>query len=336
MNTKSSAQKVIKVDKRLLEDTGKSTFFTSTMYGFWSLMTIIALLAMAVTYLTTDFENRVANNENPLIDPITTASTSSSKRPITIDQRQKQRAANHEQKRKTDDILRIVQRLRGEQASINNRIAQLKQDLRQTRQLAAGLEKKVQKSLAPSSEVATAPLQVAKPPQAPNLNPEQNIKDQTTRKVTRTIERSPKSVQLKKTTNLAKPVKTKIIKALSDSAKQEAKKTDKGITTKQKTAQKQDIDETVVGSINLAESTKFAIDLGVNPTEARAKGLWKELKESAPSALARLKPRYVTTGNNEGETRIIAGPFVDASDAIRACVAVRAAKGFCKTSLFPQ
>ena len=343
MDKKSSAQKVIDVDKLLVEETGQSNFMSTTLYGLWGGLAAIAITAMGISYLTTDIEKRVAGTSQPRIDTITTASVKTDSPPITISQRRKQKQENEAREQKVDDLLRVAQRLRGEQISLNSRIVLVEKALKEAVERTSNLEKKLKNthSLKP---VAATPPRIVKPPRTPNLNPERKVKDESERiaeKSNAKISKAPEAKDDSKPVKLAKPVKTKIIKALPKRPEHDLKRRGTSIFTKkkaakQKTVQNQSVDKTIVGSVNRAESTQFAIDLGVNPTEGRAKALWADLKSSAPTFLSNLTPHYIPTGNNEGETRIVAGPFLDASDAIRACVAVRTSDSFCKTSLFPK
>ncbi|MEM8837085.1 MAG: SPOR domain-containing protein [Pseudomonadota bacterium] len=93
------------------------------------------------------------------------------------------------------------------------------------------------------------------------------------------------------------------------------------------------IDSQPVGSIG-AITTLFALDLGINPTEARARSLWNDLTREQPGVLTKLQPRYVPTKDEDGQTRLIAGPYENAADAIRDCVELRRIEAFCKTTLF--
>ncbi|MEM8794823.1 MAG: SPOR domain-containing protein [Pseudomonadota bacterium] len=95
----------------------------------------------------------------------------------------------------------------------------------------------------------------------------------------------------------------------------------------------QGIDSRPVGSIG-AITTLFALDLGINPTEARARSLWNDLTREQPGVLTKLQPRYVPTKDEDGQTRLIAGPYENAADAIRDCVELRRIEAFCKTTLF--
>jgi len=96
------------------------------------------------------------------------------------------------------------------------------------------------------------------------------------------------------------------------------------------------IDGIKVGAIPIAQTSQFALDLGVNSTAARAKNLWKELGTQQPSVISALTPKFVATGIEDGQTRLVAGPFENAGDAIQACVQLRQIEAFCKTTLFPQ
>lgn len=326
MDKKSSAQKVIKVDKRLLNEERKSTFAGSSIYILWGGIAGVALLAAAASFLTADLDKIRANNSNPQVDTITTAGVSSSARPINVAQRRKQVLATQVQKQKIDDISRVIHRLRGEQISLNNRIAELETKIRETQTRTKTLENELKKAPVQSRVSSSVPQQAA-PASSANLNPEFKANDEWQTQTVRVI---PPNTTPEKTT------KTKIKQSVPPAPRVQTKSAGTSVFTKTKSGNKRDVDTTVVGSINLAETTKFAIDLGVNPTEARAKDLWESLKKNKSSALAQLTPNYIPTGNNEGETRIVAGPFLDASDAIKACVAVRAVQAFCKTALFPK
>jgi len=91
-----------------------------------------------------------------------------------------------------------------------------------------------------------------------------------------------------------------------------------------------------VGAIPIAQTSQFALDLGASSTEARAKILWNELETQQPSVISALTPKFIATGLEDGQTRLVAGPFDNAGDAIEACVQIRKIDAFCKTTLFPQ
>ena len=318
MTMLSSTQKDIKTDKRLLDDSKKSTFTASAISIFWGALTLIALLTVGVSFLVTDFDDRLAQNLNPQIDRITTASTSSGARSIKVAKRRKEAFQSKAQKQKIDDISIVIQRLRSEQTALNNRIVQLEKQLNQTRILTETLEKKILNT-PKKKKLASQKPRVIPPQVEPNLNPERS--EQALIKARNSF-------------------KEKVKQALPEKHAKELKKAKatSGTTIVAKTNKttKPGVDKTVVGSINIVNSAKFGIDLGVNSTQARAKGLWKELSNKRPDILANLTPQYIPTGSEDGETRVVAGPFLDASDAIRACVAVRSAEGFCKTSIFPK
>ncbi|MEP3525574.1 MAG: SPOR domain-containing protein [Hyphomicrobiales bacterium] len=314
----SSTQKDIKTDKRLLDDSKKSTFTTSAISVFWGALALLALLTVGISFLVTDFDDRLAQNFNPQIDRITTASTSSGTRSIKVARRNKHVFDSKAQKKKIDDISIVIQRLRGEQVSLNNRVIELEKQLDKTRTHTKTLEKEIQYTQN-KNKIASQTPRIITPQREPNLNPERSGK---------AIAKARNSFKAK--TNQALP--DKLVKEVKKS------KATSGTTIVAKTTKstKPSVDKTVVGSINIVNSSKFAIDLGVNSTKARAKGLWKELITKRPGILANLTPRYISTGKADGETRVVAGPFLDASDAIKACVAVRSTEGFCKTSLFPN
>lgn len=326
MTMLSSTQKDIKTDKRLLDDSKKSTFTASALSIFWGSLALVALLTVGVSFLVTDFDGRLTQSHNPEIDKITTASTSSGTRSIKVAKRQKQVSESKAQKQKIDDISTVIQRLRGEQASLNNRIVELEKQLKQTRTRTETLEKKIKNTPKKNKIVAQTPRIIA-PQLEPNLNPESN--EQSLTKARNYFKEKIKQALPEKH---IKEVKKS--KANSGTTSKETSGTT--IVAKTNKTTKPNVDKTVVGSINLVNSAKFAIDLGVNSTQARAKDLWKELSSKRPGILGNLTPRYISTGSADGETRVMAGPFLDASDAIRACVAVRSAEGFCKTSLFPK
>lgn len=326
MDKKSSAQKVIKVDKRLLNEKHKSAFAGSSIYILWGGLASVALLAAATSFLTTDLDKIRANNSNPQIDTITTAGVSSNSRPVNVTQRRKQVLETQVQKQKINDISRVIHRLRTEQISLNNRIAELETTIRETRTHTKTLENELKKETVKSEISSSTPQQAAAASSA-SLNPEFKANDEWQTQAVRVI---PPNIAPEKTT------KTKIKQSVPPAQKVQTKNAGTSVFAKTKSANKRDVDTTVVGSISLAETTKFAIDLGVNPTQARAKDLWESLKKNKSSTIAQLTPHYIPTGNNEGETRIVAGPFLDASDAIKACVAVRSVQAFCKTALFPK
>lgn len=95
------------------------------------------------------------------------------------------------------------------------------------------------------------------------------------------------------------------------------------------------VDPTTTASISDLQ-TAFGLDLGINSTPARATELWSTLRRGEPELFSELVPRYIETRREEGETRLIAGPFTNAADAIRACVTLRKSDSFCKTTVFPR
>jgi len=226
------------------------------------------------------------------------------------------------QKQKVDDISRVIYRLRSEQISLNNRIAELETILNQTRERTSVLENELKKAPVLNSAPTVIP-----PLEAPNLNPENTVE----------ISKQPTTgtVTINKTAPLNKPSRSSSAPP-STLEKEVGDNAGTSVFAKTKPSQNAKVDDTVVGSIDLAQSTRFAIDLGVSSTPGQAKRLWENLQQRRPSTLSRLTPQYIETGNEKGETRIVTGPFLDASDAIRACAALRSVDAFCKTTVFQQ
>jgi len=322
MQQKSSAQKVVKVEKRIFDAQRQPYLSTWSIYGFWGMMAGIAIISAGISFLTTDIEARLAQDDAANVDPITTAGISPQTRSINIAERRKQILESEVQKQKVDDISRVIYRLRSEQISLNNRIAELETILNQTRERTSVLENELKKAPVLNSAPTVIP-----PLEAPNLNPENTVE----------ISKQPTTgtVTINKTAPLNKPSRSSSAPP-STLEKEVGDNAGTSVFAKTKPSQNAKVDDTVVGSIDLAQSTRFAIDLGVSSTPGQAKRLWENLQQRRPSTLSRLTPQYIETGNEKGETRIVTGPFLDASDAIRACAALRSVDAFCKTTVFQQ
>jgi len=76
MQQKSSAQKVVKVEKRIFDAQRQPYLSTWSIYGFWGMMAGIAIISAGISFLATDIEARLAQDDAANVDPITTAGIS--------------------------------------------------------------------------------------------------------------------------------------------------------------------------------------------------------------------------------------------------------------------
>lgn len=317
MTIRSITQKVVQAEKRKLDDQRTSPFSTFAVFVFWIIAATGALSLAVASYYTADWETRRADALLTGIDTITTAGISGSGSPRNFDDRTKLIRQSAQQNRRLDDVARVIHRLRGEQTALNTRLAELDSELRKMRERTEFLENKL------SEKTSTNTKNINKP-----LLP--NVKRGT---LENDAGLTPRNVKVRRVSSHAPP---------PASLETDHNPQDSGLSEGTSTFAKSrktgapEIDRTKVGSIKRAQSSRFAIDLGLNPTQKRANALWESLKTTKPDVLNQLTPRFVETGNGAGETRLVAGPYVDAGDAIKACVALRSAKAFCKTTLFPN
>lgn len=326
----NAAQKVVKVEKRILDAQRDPAFSTSAVFMFWASSAVVCLFLAVFSFFITDIDARLADSARP-VDAITTAGISGAGADsFNIVQRRKQTAEADIQKQKIDDIARVIHRLRSEQTSLNNRLAELDGVLTHTRERTGALEKEFSKILVRGKDTLTGP-DLAKPSAKLNLNPEN------------TENLLPRPVRTSRVTDSDIPPVRDVLAAQPSSSGapplQQTATAGTSIVSKTKPSTGQSVDETVVGSIDRSvervEKSRFAVDLGVNSTPGQAETLWNDLRQQQPEAFKDLTAHYIPTGG-EGETRLIAGPFPDASDAIRVCVLLRASESFCKTTLYPQ
>ena len=318
MSIKSITHKVVQVEKRNLDNERTSTFSTFALFAFWTVATAGALGVAALSFYTA--KPRVELAEQAFgVDRITTAGIGSTSRgENTTQQRQNAQLANRNDRR-INDVTRVINRLRGEQSSLNERIAELDLSLGQLRRENKSLKSQVA-SLSKNSVQSTAPVIIPAAPKTAQLPEQQN-------------ELTPRSVDTKRVTN---DVAITINKPLSETAPVDENVNSSSFPKTTVSALDDNIDEINVGAIPIAQTSQFALDLGASSTAARAKVLWKELETQQPSIISALTPKYIATGLEDGQTRLVAGPFANAGDAIEACVQIRQIDAFCKTTLFPQ
>lgn len=318
MTIKSIAHKVVQVEKRKLENERTSTLSTFVLFAFWTLATTGALALAAVSFYTA--EPRVELAEQSFgVDRVTTAGVSRGPRPENSTVRRQNTQLANRNDRRINDVTRVINRLRGEQATLNQRIAELDLSMGQLRDENKALKSQLS-GLSTKQPQKTATVIIPANPK-PAQSPEQ------------TNELVPRSVDTKRVTQKPKVSLNKPLAALAnegdDISSSSFSKTT--VSTLHDT-----VDDIKVGSIPVAQTSRFALDLGASSTVSRAQNLWKELGTQQPSVLTALTPKFMATGIEEGQTRLVAGPFENAGDAIEACVQLRKIDAFCKTTLFPQ
>ena len=318
MTIKSIAHKVVQVEKRNLENERSSTFSTFVLFAFWTLVTTGALGVAALSFYTAKPRVELAGQEFG-VDRITTAGVSAgSGAENTTGQRLNAQLANRNDRR-INDVTRVINRLRDEQSSLNERLAELDLSIGKLR-----IENKDLKSeIASLSKKTTQPSGPVIIPAAPKtaLSPEQ---------VNAIV---PRSVDTKRVTN---GIEVTIDNPTVETAPENDNVSTSSFPKTTVSSLDDSIDGIKVGAIPIAQTSLFALDLGASSTAARAKTLWKELRAQQPDIISALTPKYVATGLEDGQTRLVAGPFDNASDAIKACVQIRKIESFCKTTLFPQ
>lgn len=340
MADRTGATSVLKADKREFGARGDMSLRASSVYLFWLVVSMGSLVLAAISYITTDIGDRLAE-EFAGIDARTTASVVPITRGITVAQRVEQAVAvdQQQQRRQLDDLTRVLYRLRGEQASLTNRVSEIDALVTQNRNRTTALEERVTEGFA-QLRTDVSVVNVSKLSFPPNLDPEATPVSDPRGEALKNAAIVPHTV---KTERLSTETEASALSnpesgtgdnatAVGKSASSSYAKSVRTVATRSDAP----VDPTVVGSIGLAASTQFAIDLGVNPTVERAQDLWASIGKSHPGIHQSASPRYLPTGNQEGETRLVVGPYVDANEAIKACVALRLAKSFCKTTLFPN
>lgn len=318
MTIKSITHKVVQVEKRNLENERTSTFSTFALFAFWTLATTGALALAAVSFYTAKPRIELANRSFG-IDQVTTAGVGRSSRPESASERRQNLQLANRNDRRINDVTRVINRLRSEQSTLNQRIAEL--------DLSVGRLRDQNKAL--KSQIVTL-NETKKQTSAPVIIPANPKSDKSPERSTALI---PRSVDTKRVTNELK------VKLNNTSTETAALDSTAGVSSFPKTTAStlaDNVDDIKVGSIPVAQTSRFALDLGASSTAKRAKNLWDELGIQQPSILATLTPKFVATGVEEGQTRLVAGPFENASDAIKACVKLRKIDAFCKTTLFPQ
>ena len=202
---------------------------------------------------------------------------------------------------------------------LNERIAELDLSIGKLRDENIDLKSQIS-SLSKQKKQSTAPVIIPATPKAAQ-SPEQ------------VNELTPRSVDTKRVTN---DIEVTINKPIEEPASEDDNVSTNSFAKTTVSKLDDSIDEISVGAIPIAQTSQFALDLGASSTAARAKVLWKELKAQQPDVISALQPKYVATGLEDGQTRLVAGPFDNAGDAIKACVQIRKIDAFCKTTLFPQ
>lgn len=316
MPLKSITHKVVQVEKRRLENNRTNAFSTFALFAFWTAATTGALALAAFSFYIAEPRTDFASTTK--VDPVTTAGISRSARPEGFSERRRRTQLANRNDKRLNDVTRVINRLRSEQTVLNERIAELDITLSKLRDENKALKSTVSalKNTAPKSGKP-----VIVPPR-----PKHNGSPESLTKLV------PRSVDTKRVVNAPKVQLNKPRDASNNSSAT-------GKSNHAKTTQTDNtdaIDGRTVGSIAIAETAKFGLDLGASSTGKRAKNLWNELGARRPEILGSLVAKYVETGVEEGQTRLVAGPFANAGDAIKACVALRKIDAFCKTTLFPQ
>ncbi|MEP1442100.1 MAG: SPOR domain-containing protein [Hyphomicrobiales bacterium] len=318
MTIKSITHKVVQVEKRKLDNERTSAFSTFALFAFWTLATTGALGLAAISFYTAKPRVEVADQSFG-VDRVTTAGVPRTARPESLTERRQNTQLATRNDRRINDVTRVINRLRSEQATLNQRIAELDLSISKLRDENKTLKTKVSSLNLTSTQTASAPVIIPASPKG-DQSPEQSS----------TL--VPRSVDTKRVANGTDVLLTKPLAKNKTTAAE-------GISSfpKTKVASIEDVvDDIKVGSIPVAQTSRFALDLGASSTAARAQSLWKELGTQNPRLLTTLTPKFVATGVEEGQTRLVAGPFDNASDAIKACVTLRKIDAFCKTTLFPQ
>ena len=318
MTIKSITHKVVQVEKRKLENERTSTFSTFALFAFWTLATTGALALAAVSYYTAKPRVELANRSFG-VDNITTAGVSRAARPESLTERRQNVQLANRNDRRINDVTRVINRLRGEQSTLNQRIAELDLSISKIRDENRSLKAELS-SLKGTKTRTSTPIIIPASPKG-DKSPENSS----------TL--VPRSVDTKR---VVKEIDVSLNKPVGD-AKAEGAAEGVSSFSKTATADVADVvDDIKVGSIPVAQTSRFALDLGASSTATRAKNLWTELGTQQPNVLSALTPKFLATGVEEGQTRLVAGPFENAGDAIQACVKLRKIDAFCKTTLFPQ
>jgi len=318
MTMKSITHKVVQVEKRNLENERSNTFSTFALFAFWTLATTGALGLAALSFYAA--EPRLELADQPFgVDRITTAGIGTAPRTEqTTGQRQNTQLASRNDRR-INDVTRVINRLRDEQSSLNERIAELDISVGKLRSENKDLKSQIS-NLSKNKIQSAAPVIIPAAPKTTQL-PEQ------------TKELIPRSVDTERVTNA---VDVTLNRQIAETEPEDENATSSNFPKTTISKLDDSVDEINVGAIPIAQTAQFALDLGASSTAARAKTLWKELATQQPSITSALVPKYVATGLEDGQTRLVAGPFDNAGDAIEACVQIRKIDAFCKTTLFPR
>lgn len=318
MSIKSITHKVVQVEKRKLENERSSTFSTFALFAFWTLATTGALAIAAVSFYSAEPRVELAGQSFG-VDRITTAGVGSTQPSENSTARRQNIQLANRNDRRINDVTRVINRLRGEQSTLNQRIAELDLSMGQLRS-----ENKALKT-----EVAS--LKKIKPQgNATLIIPAQPKTDQSPKPTRKLV---PRTVDTKRVNN---EVEVSLNRFENEGAADKDEIPTSSFAKTTSATSETIVDNIKVGSIPIAQTSRFALDLGASSTNARAKNLWKELSAEQPGVLTSLKPKFMATGIEEGQTRLVAGPFENAGDAIKACVQLRTIDAFCKTTLFPQ
>lgn len=318
MSIKSITHKVVQVEKRNLENERTSTFSTFALFTFWTLATTGALMLAAISFYTA--EPRVELAGQPFgVDRVTTAGIGTAPRSENTNERRQNTQLANRNDRRINDVTRVINRLRGEQSSLNERIAELDLSIGKLRNENKELKSQIS-SLSKQAVKSNAPVII---PPAPK----------TTRLPEQTNQLTPRTVDTQRVT---KEIDVTLNKPLVETATEDQNVSTSSFPKTTASTLDENIDGIKVGAIPIAQTSQFALDLGASSTAARAKILWKELAAQQPDVISALTPKYVATGLEDGQTRLVAGPFDNAGDAIEACVQIRKIDAFCKTTLFPQ
>ncbi len=333
MAFKSSSEKT-QMKQKIVKKEEDTAFFDSKHFAFFGGIAFISTVIAGFTFFSIDFENRKQARPSVIdktqeIDYRTTAtigrpSPVAQTNEINVTQRKaKDVETRKEQNHQIDNLRSMVKRLRNEQAILNVRIAELEGALSKN----SGKIEKLQKDL----NLAAATVDKAQESIKLPIND-----SKTYRNPERQEDLSPKSVAIRKIPLSTRQKNLKTIATQKAHPNNTIKSKNQIEIAKTAPLTQVEIDKTIVSSVSRVNEAEFAIDLGINPTKERAENLWKILLKNHSKDLSGFKPVYIKTGSTRQETRLIAGPFADASDAIRLCVQLKLAKNNCKTTLMPK
>ncbi|MEO1065790.1 MAG: hypothetical protein AAFW47_00275 [Pseudomonadota bacterium] len=331
MARRSITQKVVQHERRSFDDQRTSAFSTFAVFAFWIAASTAAIALAGFSYYNADWEARAAFASNG-IDLSTTASLQEAAR------RHRTATLNAVggQTNRLNDTIRVIQRLRKEQTLLMKRVVELDTALRSIKDHAKFLEARLEDAVTddtattrpPDIILPDAPLARKSVSEAstPATRDGLNVRSVQTRRVPSTAPSTqPSSLSLS----------TEATASKKDQRPGEGQSFVAKTRTTQSDARLADVDTTVTSAIAPTRS-QFAIDLGVAASSQGAESLWSGLKNEQPVLLQRLQAKFLKADGSAKETRVVAGPYPDAADAIRTCVILRRSENFCKTTLFPD